>query len=396
MEPVSRGVDVRDEASGQACVAAVESALADGSSLHPWVGNDAQGDGTTPVAALSAASLVETDAFGLRRIHAAIARAESVDDLRTEVVQLPGLFVAMTHAGVSAAVTMRVHTGLCDAVVCRLIDFSTERHGPAPVQFAWLAFGSCGRSELSLFSDLDNGLAYDDSDDPSADDWFLRLATEVNEGLQRCGFELDPHGVLATDPDWRMPLSGWVSVFSDCLRGWDNDAVMRAAVGFDVRHVAGDLRVVAALEQVIRQAPQYSRFLMGMAQLGAEISSPLGFRRRLKGHVDLKEKALLPVQNLARYYACAEGLTGSSTLDRLAAVRDAGGRGSEQAETLGRAYEAMTGLFTRHQAEASRAGLPRCGPVDTGRLSAEDRESLQSALRTVACIQERLPRRAAF
>ena len=152
----------------------------------------------------------------------------------------------------------------------------------------------------------------------------------------------------------------------------------------------------SSLEQVIRQAPQYSRFLMGMAQLGAEISSPLGFRRRLKGHVDLKEKALLPVQNLARYYACAEGLTGSSTLDRLAAVRDAGGRGSEQAETLGRAYEAMTGLFTRHQAEASRAGLPRCGPVDTGRLSAEDRESLQSALRTVACIQERLPRRAAF
>ncbi len=357
---------------------------------------EAGGAGTPQLAALSAASLVETDAFGLRRVYAAIAAAESVGGVREQVALLPGIFVAMTHAGVTAAVTMRVHTALCDATASRLIDLSVARHGPAPVPFAWLAFGSGGRGELSLFSDLDNGLAYADSDDPSVDDWFLWLATEVNGGLQRCGFTLDPHGVLATDPDWRMPLSRWVSVFADCLRGWDNDAVMRAAVGFDVRQVAGDLCVVPALERIIRQAPFYSRFLLGMAQLGAEIPSPLGFRRRLKGRVDLKEKALMPVQNLARYYACAGGLTGSSTLDRLAAVRDAGGHGGEEAESLSRAYETMTGLLTRHQAEASRAGLPECGPLDTGRLSAGDREDLQQALRTVAAIQERLPRRAAL
>jgi CBS domain-containing protein len=352
--------------------------------------------GRVSAAALSAASLIATDAFGLLRLHEAVASADSVEALNSGVAAMPAIFTSLTHAAVPAPVTLRVHTSLCDAVARRLVDFSLTRHGPSPVPFAWLAFGSGGRCELSLFSDQDNGLAYADTADPSADAYFLQLATEVNQDLARCGFTLDPHGVLATDPDWRIPVSGWVDVFGGCLRGWDNDSVMRAAVGFDVRQVAGDLDVVPALEQVIRQAPNYSRFLLGLAQLGAEIPSPLGFRRRVKGHVDLKEKALLPVQNLARYYACAGGVTGGSTLDRLAAVRDAGGKGSAEAESLGQAYEALLGIFARHQVEAFGAGLPHCGPLDTCRLRSEDRCSLETALRAVARVQEHLPRRCSL
>ena len=351
--------------------------------------------GRVPVEMLSAASLVAADAFGLFGLHGAIRTAPSVDALASDVAVMPAVFVDLVDSRLRPPTRMRVYTTLCDAITSRLIELSIEQHGPPPVAFAWLAFGSAGRGELSLLSDQDNGLAYADTDDPSIDDYFLQLAIDVNQGLQRCGFQLDPHGVLATNADWRMQVSDWVALFADCLRSWDNDHLLRAAVGFDVRQVAGDLRIIPLLTAVISQAPGYSRFLLGMAQLGAEIPSPLGFRRRLKAPVDLKTRGLLPIQNLARYYACAAGVARSSTLERLTAVRDSAGRGSEVAESLREAFVMMAGLLARQQAAAFSAG--RClSPLDGRTLDAEARAELEAALRLLAAVQEGLPRRAAI
>lgn len=348
-----------------------------------------------PVEMHSAASLVATDAFGLFGLHEAIRTAPSVDALASEVAVMPAVFVDLVDSRLRPPTRMRVYTTLCDAITSRLVELSIEQHGPPPVAFAWLAFGSAGRGEISLLSDQDNGLAYADTDDPSTDVYFRQLAIDVNQGLHRCGFQLDPHGVLATNADWRMQVSDWVALFADCLRSWDNDHLLRAAVGFDVRQVAGDLRIIPLLTAVISQAPSYSRFLLGMAQLGAEIPSPLGFRRRLKGSVDLKSRGLLPIQNLARYYACAAGVGRSSTLERLTAVRDAAGRGCEVAESLREAFVMMAALVGRQQADAFSTG--RCPePIDGRTLATEARVELEAALRFLAVVQGGLPRRAAI
>ena len=326
----------------------------------------------------------------------AIRTADSLDALRVAVEGMPALFVAMVRAEVGPRDLLRAYTALCDAVTSRVVELGVGRCGEPPAAFAWLAFGSVGRGELTLYSDLDNGLAYADTRDATVHEYFRRLATEVNDALRRCGFVLDAHGVLATDPSWRMQASDWVAGLSACLGRWDNDAVIRAAVAFDVRRVAGDLDVVPCLHAVVREAPRHSRFLMGIAQLGAEVPSPLGFRRRLGGCFDLKQKGLLPVQNLARYYACASGVARASTLDRLEAVRDAGGRGCEVAGSLCDAYLTLAGTLVRHQAAAYAAGRTEEGPLDCRDLCPEERARLQEALRVLAAAQERLPRRASF
>jgi CBS domain-containing protein len=352
--------------------------------------------GAVPVEMLSAASLVATDAFNLLGLHESIRTAQSGDALASEVAIMPALFVRLVDARLRTPTRMRIYTTLCDAITSRLIELSIEQRGAPPVAFAWLAFGSAGRGELRLVSDQDNGLAYADTDDPSVDEYFLQLAIDVNQGLHRCGFPLDPHGVLATDSDWRMQASDWVAQFADCLKSWDNDHLLRAAVGFDVRQVAGDLRIIPLLADVISEAPGYSRFLLGMAQLGAEIPSPLGFRRRLRGPVDLKWRCLLPIQNLARYYACAAGVARSSTLERLATVRDAAGKGSEVAEPLREAFVTIAGLVDRQQADAFAAGRSTVEALDGRALDAEARAQLEAALRLLASVQEGLPRRAAI
>lgn len=87
--------------------------------------------------------------------------------------------------------------------------------------------------------------------------------------------------MLAASREWRRHPSDWIGLFDDSLRGWDNERLLRAAVCLDLRQAAGDLDIVPRLTAVIRRPPGYSRFLSGLAEIGAEIPAPLGFRRRL-------------------------------------------------------------------------------------------------------------------
>lgn len=349
-------------------------------------------DGTV-VGILSASSLMTLDSrspFALRR---ALQQAGSENELVQAAADAPKLFVDLLDARLDAPALTRVLTVLSDAMTSRLLELAFERHGEPPVAYAWLAFGSCARSELTLASDQDNGFAYDDTDDPEAPEYFRRVAKDVNEGLRRCGFALDPHGVLAMTKQWCLSLTQWKDVFSYCLEGRDLDRLARATVAFDYRQVTGELYVDKALTDIMREAPAHPRFMRGLRQLVFKIPSPLGFRGRLAGYIDIKKSGLVPVQNLARYWAFSRGITAGSTLERLVAVAEAEGRGpmSEADRSLREAYTSMTHLQLRHHVNAIRNDRALDNVIDTATLRPLDHANLQEALRLVAAEQKRFP-----
>jgi CBS domain-containing protein len=346
------------------------------------------------VGILSASSLMALDArspFALRRT---ILGARSVDDVVRESADLPKLFVDLFDAHLDSSQLTRVLTLVYDAMVSRLVDLSAERRGDAPVPFAWLAFGSAGRGELTLASDQDNGLAYADSDDPSVDEYFHVLALDVNRALRRCGFALDPHGTVASNFQWRLPLSLWRYVLERSLQGVDLDRLARASVSFDFRQVKGDLDVVPALSEIIRDAPRHPQFLRALARVVTEAPSPLGFRQRLTGVVDIKKDGLLPIQGLARYVALARRITVASTLERLAAIRDATGE-TEAERSVREAFLSMAHLQLRHHAEAIRAGRAPDNEIVVSTLRPITRVTLHEALREVAAARRTFTRLAA-
>ena len=345
------------------------------------------------VGILSASSLMTLDALSPFALRFTIMTARTPDAVIDASEDLPKLFVDLIDAHLDAPALTRIITTLSDAMTVRLLELTIRDLGAPPVAFSWLALGSAARSELTLASDQDNGLAYEDTDDPEADDYFRVLGRDVNEALGRCGFTPDDHGVVVHNKDWRMPASDWLRMFTECLGGWDTDRLFRAAIGFDLRHLYGDLDVVPQLTDIIRQAPRHARFLGGLADLGAEIPSPLGFRQRLRGPVDIKKSGLLPVQNLARFFAFANGFTQSSTVDRLMAVEESGSRGRESAQSLREAFLNMAHLQLRHHANAIRAGRPPDNAIDTAKLRPLTRASLQEALREVAAAQRRQAQR---
>jgi len=349
-------------------------------------------DGTV-VGILSASSLMTLDTrspFALRR---SLQQARSEDELVQAADDVPKLFVDLLDANLEAPALTRVLTVLSDAMTARLLELAFERHGESPVAYAWLAFGSCARSELTLASDQDNGFAYDDTDDPGASEYFRTVARDVNEGLRRCGFALDPHGVLAMTEQWCLSLSQWKEVFSYCLEGRDLERLARATVAFDYRQVTGELYVDKALTDIMREAPAHPRFLRGLHQLGFKIPSPLGFRGRLAGWLDIKKSGLIPLQNLARYWAFSRGITAGTTLERLVAVAEVEGRDpmSEADRSLREAYTSMTHLQLRHHVNAIRGGRPLDNVIDTATLRPLDHANLQEALRLVAAEQKRFP-----
>ena len=152
------------------------------------------------------------------------------------------------RAGLDAGDVARVLTVQSDAATARLIDFALERHGPAPVPWAWLALGSVARRELTLASDQDNALAYADGGGPEADAYFATRRGRRQRRPRRAAASGADHaeraGARPALADDRRALGRGASrraSSTPTARG-----LVRAAVSFDFRHVGGGLPIVAA------------------------------------------------------------------------------------------------------------------------------------------------------
>jgi CBS domain-containing protein len=332
--------------------------------------------------------------FALRRALARAADEEALVDIMR--AGLPRLLGSLLSAGLAPADVCRTLAVQSDTATSRLIELSLRRRGPAPVPWAWLALGSVARRELTLASDQDNALAYDDEDRGGAgtDPFFAAVAADVNAGLARCGLGEDAADVLARDPRWRMSASRWQAVFAECLVHPDRSHLVRAAVGFDFRHVAGGLDIVPPLAAVVRDARRHPDFIARLARTATDWKVPLGRRGRVltdrDGRIDLKVGGALPIANLARLHAFAAGITISGTVDRLVAAQETGHLDPETATALREAFETVTRVRLERHAECLAAGRPADNRIAPEALPPLRRAALREALRAVADAQRRL------
>jgi len=341
---------------------------------------------------LSAADLtgVETRSpFALRH---AILRAADEDQVVAAAQNLRRLFLALLDAGLAPVDIGRVLSLQFDTFTMRLLDLAFEAHGPAPVPWAWLAFGSAARRELTLGSDQENALAYGDANgDVEVDRYFERIATDVNRGLERCGFPHDPNDVVSTSALWRMSVSNWAQVFRDCLESPDRSRLIRANVSFDYRAVAGGLEVTPELVAILRDAKNHPDFLRRLARSATDFKPPLGFRGALPDKsFDLKKGGVIPIANLARFHALANGITISSTLDRLVAAQELGALEAGTAAGLREAFEIVARVRLDHHAAGIEAGRDPDNIIDPKDLTPLTRVYLREAFRTVAAAQKQL------
>jgi CBS domain-containing protein len=339
---------------------------------------------------LSAADLAGLETRSPFALRHAILSAHDEEELVEASRRLRRLFLALLDAGIAPLDVCRVLSLQVDSITERLIELSIAVRGPAPTAWAWLVLGSAARREFTLGSDVENALAYDDGGTPEVDAYFAQLGDDVAQGLVRCGFELDPNDVVASNPLWRMPISRWIDTFRQCLESPDRSHLIRANVAFDFRQVAGALDVAQPLVAVLREANEHPDLIRRLARMATDFKPPLGRRGSLASTVDLKRGGAIPIANLARFFALSNGITISSTISRLAAVEEAGTLDAETVVSLREAFEIIMDVRLEHHARQLTDDATPDNVVDPATLPPLARAQLREAFRAIAAAQKKL------
>jgi CBS domain-containing protein len=218
----------------------------------------------------------------------------------------------------------------------------------------------------------------------------------VIDALVTIGFPRCPGDVMASNPAWCQPLSGWSRYFRHWMDEPNPAPVLAAQIHFDLRPIAGDVSLGAALrELIVREAPARRLFLGLLARDIVDRPVPLTVfgnvaverRGAHRGTVDVKAGATIPLAGGARVTALELGLTETNTIDR---IRVAGGRGvytEAEARDLADAFQHVTRIRLVHQLDQLAHGKRPDNRVRVDRLSRADALLFRDALRTVQHLQ---------
>jgi len=336
-----------------------------------------------------------------------IEAAGSEETLGVLARRVPSVVRWLATGGAGAAEIGRLVGELNDRLVRRAIELvlsagEAAGEGRPPVPFTWLVAGSEGRREQTLKTDQDNGLVYRDppaDQEATAAEYFARLATRMGQALSRLGFPPCAGGFMASNPRWCQPEGVWRRYFESWMETPSPEAILRASLFGDLRPVAGDERVGAALwDWVCARAPSRTLFLRHLAKSALERPAPLGFFGGFvveragahKNRLDLKARGIFPITQAMRTYALSLGVRETNTLDRLAAAGTRGLFSASEVTEVSDAYEVMARVRLRHQLGCLDAGAPPDNFIDPRTLGKADRVLLKEAFKTIAWIQRHL------
>ena len=301
--------------------------------------------------------------------------------------------------GAGAREAAQILTSVGDVLVRRFIKLFEDEHGPAPVPYSFVAVGSQGRREMGPASDQDNALILsDDYDEAAHGDYFDRLSTYVCTGLDEAGQVLCPGNMMAMNPEWRMTSSEWMRTFQGWIGAPQPDALLNAQIYFDMRSLAGDENLATAVhEYAVEQAASAPRLHAHLAALAARREPPLGFFRgfvverggEYVDTLDVKKGGTAGLVQIARLYAIKAEVTAVGTRERF--QQAAGNSVSHQSVlNLLDAFDILTALTHRYQADQLRSGKEPTYHIDPNQLSTINRENLRDAFQIIKKFQSAL------
>jgi len=334
--------------------------------------------------------------FYLRR---RIARAQTVEELIEAAHELRPTVIAMHDAHVAASNVAAVYSVVVDALTRRLLELSVVESGDVDVEFAWLALGSQARREALPSSDVDSAIVWFGSpDDRHVKSRLHALGQTVVSELEACGLRADEHGATASDARFVRSLESWKRAVHSWIEDPTQDkALLLVSVLVDSRPVWG-VHTGTPVADSFRFAPNNPALLRLLARFALSHRPPTGFFRGLvvepsgehRGRLDLKQRGVLPIVDLARWAGIAAGVTSASTRERLRAAAAGGTLSEAHARTLDDALTLITDLRVEHQVNQLRAGRPPDDFVNPRALTGLTRSYLREAFRAVASVQKRV------
>ena len=348
---------------------------------------------------ISEKDLFSLQQIGVSSIAAALCQAPDLAGLQAAACDIRRLTRNLMAQGVGAAPLTRLISQLNDGLTGRILDLTFADLKGAT--WCWLALGSEGRYEQTLFTDQDNGLIFVAPEGETAPlrEALLAAARRANEWLDACGFPLCRGEIMASNPKWCLSLEEWQHTFADWIFRGDAPVLLNANIFFDFRPLAGNPRLAAYLRAWLGDRIKDNRqFLKLMVRNALGNRPPLGLVRDFAvdgvgedaGSIDLKLHGTTPYVDAARIFALAAGQEETGTVPRLRATGVAWKIAETEAWVAGFLFiQQMRLRLHQSQIEAQRPLSNRLVPET---LSSMERQALKEAFRQAKNMQGRLER----
>jgi CBS domain-containing protein len=334
-----------------------------------------------------------------------IEQQGTLDDLAAAHKRIGDLLPLLLREGARASHITRVVAELSDRVIAKILQLAEKKLGAPPVPYCWVVLGSEGRREQTFKTDQDNALIYADSADQGSagvKGYFTELAEFAQHGLECCGYPPCNGGYMASNPRWRQPLGVWRTTFEAWIAEAQRRATEDALIFFDMRPVAGDVKLFETLAGHYRELVRNATFFKSvLAFISIANRPPLGFFRTLvvertgehKEGLDIKTFGTGPIVSAARLFALDAELEQTNTVDRLSALEAKGDRDTARLKDLREAFEFLTLLRIESQLQQACKAEPLDNYISPAKLTHLQKSMLKEAFHTVAQVQSAIDER---
>ena len=340
-----------------------------------------------PLGMVTASDIIRHQRGNVLFIIGELSKAENLYELTRLSWQLPHYFSAHAKKAGDYDIAGKILSQATDIMTRKLIGFFQQANGKAPMMFAWLVYGSQAREDQTMGSDQDNGLLLAERPSKTQAEYFAKMADYVCNGLAKCGIKLCDGNIMASNPKLRLSLEEAIEEAKRWVKAPTKDAIMHFNIFLDVRCAAGDISLFKQLQRQRAPLMQQNMFLAALTRNSNEISVPLSMfqkfiyekGRKEKDVIDLKTRAVALINNIARIYALADGVTLPNTLARLDALSENSQLSKRDATNLRDIWLFLNRLRWRHQLENKVTD----NRVSVSSLSSIEKHQLKAAFKAI-------------
>lgn len=289
-----------------------------------------------------------------------VKEARQLSELADKWAKMPQLIHLLTRSGMKAALINQIITTVADTITQRVIERVIKEIGPAPAKFVFIVLGSEGRGELTLKTDQDNAIIYEDKANEQREEvrtYFLDFATRVSTALDSIGIVFCEGELMAMNPKWTHSLSHWKRNYDAWISDASQQTAMNYSTFFDCRAIYGEFSLLDQLKEymgkLLESAPE--RFFINLGHNALQYEAPLTFFRRIKtedidGEKQLNLKQTMrPIVDLARVYALKYRIFQTNTTERITQLKEKGVFTAQESHELSHAFDYLMGLRLENQ-----------------------------------------------
>ncbi len=332
-----------------------------------------------------------------------ITAQRKINNLYVLPKKIQGVVRTLIQDGAKANNITRMITVLNDQILDRILTLLIEEMGSPPVPFCWMVMGSEGRKEQTFSTDQDNAIIFENPDSKDQEDkareYFLEFAKKAVGHLAACGYTLCKGDIMASNPKWSLPFSGWKSLFDHWIFSPDPKQVLHSTIFFDFRPAFGKMELAHNLRNhLIKRGLHEKIFIHHLARDCMTARQPLSMFKKFiteksgehKGCIDLKTQGMVPFVDFARLLSLDHGLAATNTLERIESLKEQNIISDGFAARIRESYEFQMRQRLVNQLNMIEHGKKPDNYINPSELTDIERHTLKKAFLLIGEIQSNI------